>query len=223
MGWRPQHTNPVRGILRAREDARDRVFSDVELAALGKALNDLADRYPAATSAIKFIAVTGWRASEAAGLQWSNITDFERGRVTLPTKTGQQTRMLPSAAIQLLSTVPHVNNCDAIFTMTGRNPIRYKHLREVFLLACSHSRIKGGRLHDCRRTAATNAAASGISLPVLRDLLGHRTVAMSARYARMADSAVAAAVEQTGAGIAAAMRGKPKATVVPIRRKWRHG
>ena len=37
-GVRAQHTNPVRGIERSREEARDRVLAPSELAALGEAL-----------------------------------------------------------------------------------------------------------------------------------------------------------------------------------------
>ena len=64
------------------------------------------------------------------------------------------------------------------------------------------------RMHDLRRTLATRAAASGVSLPVLRDVLGHAQITMAARYARMADAAVAAAIESSGGGVAAALRGR---------------
>ena len=36
--WRPHHTNPCRGVERAREEPRDRVLSPSDLAALGAAL-----------------------------------------------------------------------------------------------------------------------------------------------------------------------------------------
>ena len=44
--WRPQRSNPVRGIERAREEPRDRVLSPSELAALASALGKEEERSP---------------------------------------------------------------------------------------------------------------------------------------------------------------------------------
>ena len=59
--WRPQNTNPARGIERAREEARDRMFSPTELSALAEALRQWEDRHPAQVAAIRLAAVTGLR------------------------------------------------------------------------------------------------------------------------------------------------------------------
>ena len=59
--WRPQNTNPARGIERAREEARDRTFSPTELSALAEALRQWEDRHPAQVAAIRLAAVTGLR------------------------------------------------------------------------------------------------------------------------------------------------------------------
>ena len=222
-GWRPQYSNPARGIQRAREEARDRVLSNAELAALGKALNDLASRYPAAVNALRFCALTGFRVMEAAGIRWSNV-NFERGIVTLErTKTGRQVRVLPSAALDLLHAMPRINGCDFAFTTGGRVPVAYKHLSEVFGLSCARAGLENVKPHDLRRTTATTAAGSGVGLTVLRDLLGHKTISMSVRYARLADNAVAAAAEQTSGRIAAAMAGGGKVVPIQHKRKRRHG
>jgi integrase len=63
------------------------------------------------------------------------------------------------------------------------------------------------RLHDLRRTVMTRAAAAGVGVHVLRDLLGHKTTAMADRYVRSVGSPVADAREAIGAGMAAAMAG----------------
>ena len=59
--WRPQNTNPARGIERAREEPRDRTFSETELAAFALALKDAEERYPAPVAAVRLAAVTGLR------------------------------------------------------------------------------------------------------------------------------------------------------------------
>ncbi len=215
--WRPQNTNPVKGVMRAREEARDRTLSGGELAALGGALDSLAERYQAAVAAIRVAALSGMRIGEVIGMEWPMI-DFERGSVTLPeTKTGRQVRVLPSAVLELLADMPRIHGCDAVFTATGRTPIRYRYVRVVFAEACERAGLDGVRLHDLRRTVATNAAAAGIGVTLLRDVLGHSTIAMSARYVRRAGGALTDAVENSGAAMAAAMSGKA-GKVIPMRR-----
>ena len=67
--WRPQHTNPVRGIERAREEPRDRVLDSAELAALATALDRLDERFPASVAAIRVAALTGLRISEVLAIR----------------------------------------------------------------------------------------------------------------------------------------------------------
>ena len=64
---RPQHTNPTRGIERAREEARDRVLTASEMTALGAALARAERGQPAAVAAIRLAALTGLRIGDALG------------------------------------------------------------------------------------------------------------------------------------------------------------
>lgn len=212
---RPAGANPARGVERAKEEARDRTLSGAELTALGEALDGLEDDYPAPVAAIRLCAMSGMRIGEALAIRWQDI-DFETSRVTLPkTKSGRQVRAVPRAALALFDSLPRINGCDWVFSATGRAPVGYKHARTIFAKSCERAGIEGARLHDLRRTIATGMAASGVGLTVMRDALGHRSVTMAARYARMADSAVAAAVEGTGGAIAAAIGGA-NGNVVPM-------
>lgn len=217
LEWRGQHTNPTRGVTRGREEARDRTLSPSELAALGRALDTLAATYPAPVGAIRLAAVTGWRIGEALALQWSHV-EPEAGRAILPdTKAGRSVRALPRAALAMLATVPRVNGNPHVFAARGGSHASYHHARDVFVLAAERAGLAGVRLHDLRRTVATNAAAAGTGLTVLRDVLGHKTTAMAARYARMADTAVAAAADRTGGEIAAALGMGDGADVIPMK------
>ena len=203
--WRPQHTNPARRVMRAREEARDRTLNDGEMAALGAALDVLAGDYPAAVGAIRLAALTGFRASEAAGIRWQDV-DADRGVIVLPTtKTGRQTRAVSHAALDVIRSMPRIKGCDAVFSARRNVAIGYQHMRNVFSRAAKAAGLEDVRLHDLRRTLATRIAGAGVSLPVLRDVLGHSTITMSARYARMADDAVRSAVEEAGGNVAAVM------------------
>ena len=214
---RPQHTNPCRGIERAREEPRDRVLAPSELAALGVALNELEVERPAPVAAIRLAAVTGLRIGEVVAIQWEHI-DFETGRLTLPaTKTGRRVHDLPAAALQILAGLPRIN---AWAFTTGRNGLGYRLARCVFAEAATAAGLSNVRLHDLRRTVMTSAAAAGVGTHVLRDLLGHKTTAMADRYIRAVGNPVRDAREQVGAAMAAAMAGRT-GEVVPLRN--RHG
>ena len=208
--WRPQHTNPARGIARAREQARDRILSPSELTALATALKDAETACPAPVAAIRIAALTGLRIGEVLAMRWEHI-DFEARRLLLPeTKTGRRSHDLAAAALAVLVKLPRIN--EWVFT-TGRDaPVMYRTVRLHFSRIATKAGLKDVRLHDLRRTLMTQAAATGIGTYVLRDLLGHKTTAMADRYVRMVGNPVRDAREQVGAAMAAMMSGE----VVPI-------
>ena len=210
--WRPQHTNPVRGVDRAREEPRDSVLDSGELAALSAALDQLDQRFPASVAAIRVAALTGLRISEVCSIQWGYV-DFESGRVTLPeTKTGRRVHHFPDVALDIVQGMPRINRADHVFSVDARGPLTYRTARTHFAEAAKRAGLADVRLHDLRRTVMTNAAAAGVGPHVLRDLLGHKTTAMADRYVRAVGSPVADARKAIGAAMAEAMAGEGLAT-----------
>ena len=203
--WRPQHTNPARGIDRAREEARDRVLSPTEVVALADALESTLEQHPGPVAAIRFAVVTGLRIGEILGIRWEHV-DFETARVLLPsTKTGRRNHDVPSPALDILSGLPRINKW--VFT-TGRNAaVTYRTVRKVFATVVGQAGLVDVRLHDLRRTVMTRAAMAGVGTYVLRDFLGHKTTAMAERYVRAVGNPVRDAREQVGVEMAALMSG----------------
>jgi integrase len=82
--------------------------------------------------------------------------------------------------------------------------------------------LEGARIHDLRHTVGTYAGQSGTNAFVVRDLLGHKTLAMTDRYVGQYTDPVKVASEAVSNQIAAALRGK-KAKVIdhPKRRTAR--
>ena len=224
--WRPQNTNPARGIERAREEARDRTFSPTELSVLAEALRRWEDRHPAQVAAIQLAAVTGLRIGEILAIRWEHL-DLDTGRLTLPaTKTGRRLHDLPTAALAILTDLPRINEWP--FT-TGRDaPVTYATVRNTFAKAASTAGLVDVRLHDLRRTVMPRAAMAGVGTHVLRVLLvllvllGHRTTAMADRYIRSVGNPVRDARELVGAAMAAMMQGEPGSEVVQTPRGQRH-
>ena len=213
---RPQHSNPCRGVERAREEPRDRVLAPSEIEALAAALGNSNELF--AVGAVRFLTLTGWRSGETLALRWEHI-NFETCEALLPsTKAGRQTRPLGAAALQVLADLPRVNDNPHVFAGARGVALGYRKLRLVFAEACEAARIPDCRLHDLRRSVATTAAASGLSVFLLRDLLGHKSAAMANRYARRAGSALQEAVAASEERMAAMMRGGEGGEVVPMRR-----
>ena len=207
--WRPQNTNPARGIERAPEEPRDRTLSSRELAALACALKQAEAHHPVPVAAIRLAAVTGLRISEILSIRWDHL-DVESGRLTLPrTKTGRRVHYLPVVALSLLNALPRINDWPLT---TGRNaPIAYQTVRRVFVGAACTAGLVDVRLHDLRRTVMTRAAMAGVGTHVLRDLLGHKTTAMADRYVRAVGNPVREAREEVGEAMAAMMTVEPDA------------
>ena len=207
--YRPQQTNPARMIERSKEEPRDRTMSPSELARLGATLETHGD--PHVVGVVKFLMLTGWRTGEALALEWDQV-DFETGQITLPTtKTGRAVRNVDELPLRLLADLPRVNGEPRIFPFTYGK--LYRHFRQL----CRSADLADCRLHDIRRTVATDAASAGLSVFLLRDLLGHKTVAMSNRYARQAGAPLQDAQAASAARMAAMLQGKA-AEVVPIRK-----
>lgn len=212
---RPQYTNPARGIDRAREEARDRILSADEIGTLSSALTEAESRSPASIAAIRFAAVTGLRIGEVVSVEWEHV-DFDTGRLLLPkTKTGRRHHDLPTAALAILDRLPRINAW--CFTIGRDAPVTYRTVRKHFAAVAKQAGLDDVRLHDLRRTVMSRAAAAGVGVHVLRDLLGHKTAAMADRYIRAIGNPVREAREQVGAAMAAMMDGKD-GEVVPIRR-----
>ena len=206
--WRPQHTNPVRGIERAKEEARDRILAPSEFAALAEALDSAKTDYPFAVAAIHTAAMTGLRIGECLSLQWEHVS-FETARATLPkTKTGRRVVPLAAPVLDLLSRLPRINGNPYVFAGGRGAAVGYKLARRVFADACERAGLADVRLHDLRRSVATNLAASGLGAFAIRDLLGHSSTAMANRYVRLAGDALTETAERAAAMTAAAMAGK---------------
>lgn len=207
--YRPQHTNPARGIEKAREEERDRTLSTSELSALGRALDDSTVLNPSAVLAIRLAAVTGLRIGEILQMRWENVS-LENGTLVLPTsKTGRRVHSLPSVAQSLLAEAPKAGEY-VIFGRLPNKPMDYSAVRRNWAKACSEAGLEGVRLHDLRRTIMTEAAALGVGSHLLRDMVGHKTTAMADRYARRAGAPLVELRQRMGDSMAEKLLGNEK-------------
>ena len=208
--YRPQHTNPARLVERTREQPRDRVLAPSEVEAIARALDACDD--PFAAGALRFLMLTGWRNGEALAMRWEDV-DFETGEIVLAsTKTGRAVRTVDKIALQAIADLPRFNRVPGVFA-----GLTYATLRRRWQDIAEAAGVPDVRLHDIRRTVATSAASAGMSAFLLRDLMGHKTLAMANRYVRVG-SALQQAQSATAERMAGMMAGGT-AEVVPLERR----
>ncbi|MDP1607814.1 MAG: site-specific integrase [Chlamydiales bacterium] len=142
---------------------------------------------------------TGMRKGEIENLRWTNIDLWlkeNEGRVILEeTKNGER-RAVPimHVALKFLRDWEKKRRIDTTLLFPGSDPSKPIDIRFPWEKALVISGLKDFRFHDLRHTAASNFAASGMSLLEIAAALGHKTIAMVKRYAHLCDSSIAEAV-----------------------------
>ncbi len=199
--------NPAKGIKKPPVRKMERFLCDEEIARLADALEaetrKTGNQYPAAL--IKLLLLTGARRGEIAGLQWQNV-DLGRKCLRLPdSKTGAKVIFLNAAALDVLRSLPRItNNLHVIPGASGTAPLIG--VDKIWDRIRTAAGLRDVRLHDLRHSFASMAAGSGLSLPVIGALLGHKHSATTARYAHLAADPLRAANDAVGEKIAAAMQ-----------------
>jgi integrase len=235
--------NPCKGIKRNTEEGKERFLSVDELARLGDALaeaetiglpyeidetkpnakhapkpgNRRRRIDPYAIAAIRLLILTGARLNEVLKARWDYI-DFDRGLMNLPTsKTGKKSIFLSAAALEVLADLPRMEGNSHIFPGDKDGQPRAD-LKKPWQAVNHAAGLQGLRLHDLRHSFASVGAGGGLGLPIIGKLLGHSQPATTARYAHLDADPMRRAVDIIGHTISAAMKRKPSAEVVSIKR-----
>ena len=175
-----------------------------EIAQLGAVLDRHAGDRPWQVAALRLLALTGARLSEAVNLRWDEIAalseDGASARIE-DSKTGPRTIWLGPEAAKLVAELPRTEGAERVFPedlTAGRLYTFWCRIRE-------EARLPGLRIHDCRHTWASQGIMNGVGLPTVGRLLGHRRLATTAIYAHLDDNALQVAAERAAGRIAKAM------------------
>jgi integrase len=216
-GLRPQASNPCRHLKRYSERKRERFLSAEEIQRLGAALVESQGvEHPSALAAIRLLLLTGARKSEILTLKWEEV-DLERYALRLPdSKTGAKVIALGGPAAALLA---RLDRCEGNPYVCWGNSAgsHFIGLQHAWQRIRRRAQLPAVRLHDMRHAYASFGAASGLGLPILGALLGHKTPATTARYAHLANDPLRAAADRIAGEIAAALDGRPLAEVLPLK------
>lgn len=154
-----------------REKSRDRVLTPAELARLIAACR--AEPFPFGPYTLMLL-ITAQRRGEVADMRWSQI-DWDNKVWEIPgerSKNGKPHLVpLSPLALSVLRDIPRFERCDLVFTTTRTTPI--SGITKMVIRLQEASGTSDWRLHDLRRTAATEMAKMGIVPHVVEKVLNH--------------------------------------------------
>ncbi|MDW7997824.1 MAG: site-specific integrase [Thermodesulfovibrio sp.] len=133
---------------------------------------------------------TGMRKGEILNLKWQNI-DFKNEIILLDKTKNDERREIPmNNTLKLLFKKLYSQrklHTDYIFVNpeTGR---KYVDLKRSFASACRKAGLQDFRFHDLRHTFASQLVMSGVDLKTVQELLGHKSLTMTLRYAHLSQA-----------------------------------
>lgn len=177
-------TNPVAETQRMHEDnARTRYLSEAEYQRLLKTSRIAS--WPKLTLLIMLAVTTGARRGTLMGLKWSDV-DFEGQRAFCQrTKNGEPfvLVLMPDVLQEMKRFYSKAKAEDLIFC--GRCPTKPMNFYKVWNMALADAQIDGAVFHALRHTHASWLARRGAPLLAIADSLGHKSLAMTKRYAHL--------------------------------------
>jgi len=127
---------------------------------------------------------TGMRKGEFLNLQWSQV-DLEKGIITLSDTKNDQRRYVPLDETVKATLSEIGRKGDYVFRgKKDGKPLGWIELS--FHNALKKSGIEDFKIHDMRHTFASNLVMAGIDLMTVKELLGHKSIEMTMRYAHLA-------------------------------------
>lgn len=156
--------------------------------------------------AVRFAFLTGCRRMEILSLEWSRV-DFFSKRFTVTGK-GNKTRTIPmSQAVFDLLWSNRNHHETKVFTYVAkrtlkprklikgeRYPLTEAGLKTAMRRAVPRAGVSNFRFHDTRHTAATRVLRAS-NLRVVQNLLGHKDIATTTKYAHAVDDDIRNALD----------------------------
>lgn len=165
--------SPCHGVKKpAKENPRDRVLSDDELAKIYAACGS-GEPYPFGPL-LQITILTAQRRGEVSGMRWNEI-DFKNKVWTIPKERAKngKAHMVPLSqeVIKVLEAIPRFLHSDLVFTTNGKTPVSGHDKARRRIVAITGA--DNWRIHDFRRTAASGMARLGVTPYVVEKILNH--------------------------------------------------
>jgi integrase len=205
--------SPCRGVKSpSKENVRDRVLSDAEIAQLWRACDEIGPLYGAA---IRLLLLTGQRRSEIGSLPWTEI-DTDRWLWALSSVRSKS---------KMEHVIPLSRQARDILTSLPKHPVfvfgkKLNDWGRVKERLDERLQLKTPfRLHDIRRSTASGLQKIGTPPAVIEKILGHQVAfkGIAAVYQRFSYSdEKAAALQKWADYVEALVAGRPVSNVVQL-------
>jgi integrase len=128
---------------------------------------------------------TGMRRGEILGLKWEHV-DLNHGFILLDTTKNGERKEIPidNTLRKIFEDMPH--SIESIYVFTDKDGNPYKSVKRSFRTALIKAGIRDFRFHDLRHTFASHLIMAGVDLTSVKELLGHKSLKMTLRYAHLA-------------------------------------
>jgi integrase len=140
---------------------------------------------------------TGMRRGEQYGLQWEHV-NLEQLVLTIPRSKHGGVRHIPLNAVAvgaLKSLLPNMAKNNFVFVSSrGRGALQGS--RHWFEKAVKEAGVRNFTWHCLRHSFASRMILAGVDLRTVQELMGHKTIGMTVRYAHLAPAHQLAAVER---------------------------
>ncbi len=138
---------------------------------------------------------TGMRKGEVLRLKWEQV-DLKHGFILLDVTKNGERREIPinNTLKQTLKGLARRLDISYVFAdpKTGKP---YQGIKRSFHSALKKAGISDFRFHDLRHTFASHLVMAGVDITTVRELLGHKTLTMTLRYAHLAPAHKVKAVD----------------------------
>src|SRR5207237_7112163 len=127
---------------------------------------------------------SGMRLGEILNLRWYDL-DFASGFILVRDSKNGESRHVPMDATlsALFRAYPHRLGTDLVFSSSRGG--RIVDVRTGFLNSCNRVGLADLHFHDLRHTFASQFVMAGGDLYILKEILGHKSITMTQRYAHL--------------------------------------
>src|SRR5260370_32545692 len=190
--------NPARAVTHRREDNnRVRFLTEEEEKKLRKAIEA---KWPSHLPEFDLAINTGLRKGSQYRLPW-DMVDFRGRMLNIPRTKNEEPIHVPlnEAAVAALRVVHDRGDRRGRVFQSAKTGEPLENGRHWFDDAVIEAEIKNFRWHDLRHTFASRLRMKGAPLEDIADLLGHKSLTITRRYAHLGPSKLHAVVSLLGA------------------------
>lgn len=175
-------------LMLTEPKGRTRYLTDDEL---GRVLKAAADHSDVMHAAIVVSLATGVRQSELRRLKWTDVDlDKQRLRVLLSKNDEARSVYLPASAVAALKKLKAAQLVGQhVFIDDEGQPVEKDVIEYRWRAIRSAAKLHNFRWHDLRHSCASFLAQSGANLLEIGSVLGHKSTAITKRYAHLIEGA----------------------------------